>query len=78
MDWQSPLERYQLMEKVGRDEYNRQVQKYHTDGILEVVNGLEIRPVGTRFGRLFQVDGTNRAFFTLEEARDFAKEQHDK
>lgn len=40
---------------------------------VATVNGHAIRPVSTRFGRLFQVGKTGRAFSTQPEAEAFAK-----
>ena len=77
IDWDDPSARCALIEKVGIDEYNRLVTKHIKDSIIEVVNGRSIRPINTRFGRLFAVSephsgASTQAFSTLERARAYA------
>jgi hypothetical protein len=43
--------------------------------IVATINGHEIWPVQTRFGRLYVVGGTERAFSTLAEAEACAREK---
>jgi hypothetical protein len=74
MNWDDPVERLALVERVGTDEYNRQMQEYQKTQIVEVTNGYAIRAVnGGRWGRLYQVDGPNVAFGTVLEARSHAE-----
>jgi hypothetical protein len=40
---------------------------------VRTVNGYDIRPVQTMFGRLYQVMGTKQAFSTLDKAETFAR-----
>jgi hypothetical protein len=68
MNWDDPEARARLVEQVGVQEYNRLFEKYREASIVSVVNGYAIRPVRTRFGQLFLVDGAGQAFFTLKEA----------
>lgn len=77
MNWDDPVERAALIERVGPQEYNRQILQHHEDSAVANVNGHRIRPVGTRWGRLFQVDGTNKAFAHLSEAIAFAAKQEE-
>lgn len=72
MNWDDPAQRYALIDRVGPAEYNRLMQQHLEDSVLETVAGHAIRPVGSRFGRLFMVGGTGTAFRTLDEARKFA------
>jgi hypothetical protein len=73
MDWNDPAARFRLAERVGTDEYNRQFAAHHAARVIETVNGHPIRPVQTRFGRLFAVGGTTMAFATIEQARAHAE-----
>jgi hypothetical protein len=68
MDWDSPEARYELIQRVGITEYNRLILEHHEKSTVATVNGYRIRPVGTRFGRLFMIDGAAVAFQTLEQA----------
>lgn len=72
MNWDDPAARAALIESVGADEYNRQFQNHQKESTIVNINGHPIRPIGTRFGRLFQVGGTNKAFQTLEQAVAYA------
>ena len=47
----------------------------HVERRVATVNGYGIRPVGSRFGRLFIVEGTKHAFRSQAEAEAFAKTQ---
>jgi hypothetical protein len=61
MNWDDPVQRFQLAERVGLDEYNKRFTE-HINASSEVFNGYRIRPVSSRFGRLYQVMDTNVAF----------------
>ena len=74
MNWDDPVARAELIEQVGPAEYNRQIEAHLKASVLETYKGYEIRPVGTRFGRLFMVVGTKSAFSTIEQARKFIEE----
>jgi hypothetical protein len=44
------------------------------ESVIETVNGHQIRRIRSeRFGWLFAVDGTDKVFATMEEAREFAR-----
>lgn len=73
MDWDDPAARAELIERVGVEEYNRQHAAHMKASVVATVNGHDIRPVGSRWGRLFMVGGTGSAFRTLAEAEAFAK-----
>lgn len=73
MDWNDPAARGRLIERVGIDEYNRLQQEEFERQTVETVNGHAIRIVGSRFGRVYMVDGTDRGHQTLEGARKIAR-----
>lgn len=74
MNWDDPADRYELANRVSATEYDRLFQEHLAFTTLETINGHGIRPVHTRFGRLYQVLGTDKAFLTIEEARSYAQE----
>jgi hypothetical protein len=75
MDWNDPEERAALIERVGPQRYNALQARELNAATIVRVNGFAIREVGSQFGRLFAVDGTNSAFKTLAEAKAFAEKQ---
>jgi hypothetical protein len=72
-DFNDPTQRADLATRVGPAEYNRQFQAALRASIVRTVNGYDIRPVQTMFGRLYQVMGTKQAFSTLDKAETFAR-----
>jgi len=74
IDWDDPVARLRLIESIGVDAYNAAMKEHLRTSVIKTVNGHDIRPVQTRFGRLFMVADTDRAFATLDEAEAFAKE----
>ena len=75
MDWDDPAARARLIENVGPGEYKRRFEEHCRESTVLVVNGYPIRRTGSRFGRLFLVEGTDAAFPTLAEAKEFAAKQ---
>lgn len=73
IDWDDPAARGRLIERVGAEEYSRLLAIHFKQSTLATINGHAIRPVMSRFGRLFSVGNTNRAFATLGEAAAFAR-----
>ena len=69
MDWSNPVDRHDLLDRVGPDEYHRLQQAHRDASIIDTVNGHALRPVSTRFGRLIIVGDTGLAFSTEEQAR---------
>ncbi len=67
-DFSTPEQRSTLAESLGAEKYNEEIEKWFTATSVSVINGYRIRPVMTRFGRLFSVDGSNTAFQTLDQA----------
>jgi len=72
MNWDDPQARAELIGRVGPDEYNRLFSEHQRSTVIETVNGHDISPKNTPFGRLFAVGNTRRAFKTLEQAKAFA------
>ena len=72
MNWNNPLERAELVERVGIEAYNKAFEEYIRKSTIVTVGGHAIRPVQTRFGLLFQCGDTGRAFKSLKEAEDYA------
>jgi hypothetical protein len=75
IDWDDPQARFRLIERVGVAEYNRLHDEYREKSVVSTVNGHKIRPVQTRFGTLYHVGTTDRAFTNLKEAETFAQGQ---
>jgi hypothetical protein len=75
MDWDDAAARVRLIENVGPGEYKRRFEEHCRESTVLVVNGYPIRRTGSRFGRLFLVEGTATAFPTLAEAKEFAAKQ---
>jgi len=74
-DWNDPEDRARLIESIGAEAYNRVFERMRRQIVVSTVNGHAIFPVQhTRFGRLFQVNNTDRAFSTQAEAEAFANE----
>jgi hypothetical protein len=73
MNWDDPSARLALIESVGHVEYNRRMDEHHKKSVLETVNGYNLSPVGTMFGRLIRIEGTDKAYRTIEEARTYAE-----
>lgn len=72
MDWDDPKARLALIENVGHAEYNRLLEQHIKQTVIKTVAGHNIRPISTRFGRLFQT-GDGHAFYKLDKAEDYAK-----
>ena len=71
MNWNDPAERAALIERVGGQEYNRLFQEHVEQSTVAFVNGYRIRPVGSRFGLIFMVEGSS-GFRTQAEAEAHA------
>ena len=74
MNWDDPAERLTLIEQIVPKEYNRRVQEHMDKSVVSRVGGHSIRPVNTRFGRLFQVGSTGTAYNTQAAAEKYAAE----
>jgi len=78
MDWDDPAARARLISEVGPERYETLRRENFRATIVETVNGFDIRPVGSRFGRLFACYDQRKqlsmvAFPTLDDARAYCK-----
>ncbi len=73
INWDDPAERALLIETVGAEEYTRLHKQHLEEIVVARVCGHAIRPVMTRFGRLYQVGLGGTAFRTLAEAEAHAR-----
>lgn len=59
MNWDDPAARLALIERVGPDEYARQMREYQDGSILKRIGKYSLRPVNSgRFGRIIMIDGS--------------------
>lgn len=72
MNWDDPTARAALAESVGAAEYNRQFAAHQRASTVATVGRHAIRPVQTRFGRLYAVGDTGTAFTTQAAAEEYA------
>lgn len=75
INWSDPVQRYELLNRIGPAAYNKAVLEHRKAAVIETVNGYAIRPVNTRFGLLFEVGDTGTAMDILAKARSYAKRQ---
>jgi hypothetical protein len=73
MNWDDPSARAALIERVGPKVYGEMLTEHRRASVVATVNGYSIRPVMSRFGRLFHIDSANVAFHTLPEAEAHAR-----
>ena len=73
INWDDPEERARLVERIGVKAYNEALNKHIKESTVAIVAGHSIRPVGSRFGKLWQVGNTGRAFSTREQAETYAR-----
>jgi hypothetical protein len=74
MDWDNPDERARLAIRLGPHGYRKAFEEHVKNTTVAIVNGHRIRPVKSRFGRLYQIGTTNRAHSDLEQAKRIASE----
>lgn len=72
-DFDTPEGRLAAITELGIERYNAAMAAHIADTCIESVNGYGIRPVSTRFGRLYAVVGTTYAGSTLDAARRHAE-----
>jgi hypothetical protein len=72
INWDDPEERAKLVESIGLEAYNEALAKHIEQSTVAIVAGHSIRPVETRFGKLWLVGNTGRAFSTLKQAETWA------
>jgi len=68
-DMGTPEGRLAAAESLTPEEYNRAMDAYRRRAVVCTVNGHDIRTAGSRFGLLYAVGDTGRAFMTMEAAR---------
>jgi hypothetical protein len=73
INWNDPAARVRLIERIGPEAYSAAQQRHFQTSAVAIVNGYPIRPVPSRFGRLFAVHGTDAAFGTLLAAEEHAR-----
>jgi hypothetical protein len=72
-DWDDPVHRARALEVLGPDCYNAALLEHRRRSTVSIINGHAIRAVTSRFGRIFTVGDTGRAFAKLDDARAFAR-----
>ena len=73
INWTDPDERLALIERVGVERYNALLEAHKARNTVSTVNRYPIQQVDSRFGRLFEVSSTRRAYVTLAEAEAAAR-----
>jgi len=73
MNWDDPAARAALITAVGAPEFSRRFAEHRQKSVVSIVNGYKIYPVGSRWGRLYAMDGTDKAFQKLEDAEAHAR-----
>jgi hypothetical protein len=74
MNWDNPEDRAALVQQIGVEAYNKAYENYIDESTVSIVGGHKIRPVNSRFGKLFNVGNTGRAFQKQSEAEKYASE----
>jgi len=74
INWDDPEERARLAGRIGLEAYNEAYSRHIKQSSVATVAGHNIRPVGSRFGKLWQVGNTGRAFSTHKEAEKYARD----
>ena len=74
INWDDPEERAKLVERIGVKAYNEAFSRHIKQSSVTKVAGHNIRLVGSRFGKLWQVGNTGRAFSTRKEAEKYARD----
>jgi hypothetical protein len=72
-DFSSPEGRASAVEALGQ-RYSEEFAKWRESQVIETVCGHKISPVSSRFGLLYHVGDTGRAFVKLEDARGYAED----
>jgi hypothetical protein len=74
MNWDDPQERFQLIERVGPYRYNELRAAHMRSASVAEAGGHAIRiTMSERFGRLFLVGETGRAFAHQAQAEQWAR-----
>src|SRR5262249_11888517 len=73
IDWSNLIERLHLFERVGVERYKELHAEDLKQQTVTTVSGHAIRRLQTCFGEIYVVNGTDRAFALLSDARAFAR-----
>ena len=73
INWNDPEERARLIERVGVKAYNEAFAKHIEQSTVAIVAGHSIRPIRTRFGKVWLVGNTGHGFSTREKAEIYAQ-----
>ena len=74
INWDDPEERSILADRIGLEAFNEAFSRHIKQSSVATIAGQNIRPVGSRFGKLWQVGNTGRAFSTREQAETYARD----
>lgn len=73
INWDDPACRLALIERVGAEEYSRLFAEHQRRRVVAKYGGHDIYPVRSlRYGQLYAVGRTGRAFQTMREASAYA------
>lgn len=72
MNWDDPVARARLTERVGINEYNRLYTRHRADSVIETVNGHALRFLISKLDGLIRVGDSGATFPSIEEAREWA------
>lgn len=72
-DFSTPEGRAAAAEALGSG-YNAAFEQWRETQVIKTVAGHKIMPVASRFGRLYHVGSTGRAFQKLEDAEGYAED----
>jgi hypothetical protein len=76
VNWDDPAERFRLIERVGPYRYNELRAEHQRNSIVAEAGGHAIRiTMSERFGRLFLVGETGRAFANQAQAETYARKK---
>ena len=74
INWDDPEERVKLLDRIGIEAYNKAFANHIKQSSVATIAGHNIRLVGSRFGKLWQVGNSGRAFSTREQAETYARD----
>lgn len=67
------LARFEYIEKHGPQMFNKAMAIFHEKQAVANVNGYRIRAVMCRWGRLYTIDGLNKAYTNLDDAKSVCR-----
>jgi hypothetical protein len=76
IDWNDPTARFRLIEQIWLHRFNELHTEHLRRSTVATIGGHAIRPVNSeRFGRMFVVGDTGRAFSKLPQAEIYARKR---